>query len=47
MPVRQWIEEHPQVHALFWPARSPDINPIEMNGTLEINARRQHWSNML
>ena len=29
MPVRHWLEEHPQVHILFWPARSPDMNPIE------------------
>ena len=29
MPVRQWLEEHPQVHVLVWPARSPDMNPIE------------------
>ena len=28
-PVRQWLEDHPQVHVLFWPSRSPDLNPIE------------------
>ena len=23
------MEKHPEVHVLFWPSRSPDLNPIE------------------
>lgn len=27
--VTEWLEEHPEVIPLFFPARSPDLNPIE------------------
>lgn len=27
--VRQWLLEHPFMQALNWPAKSPDLNPIE------------------
>ena len=27
--VDQWFMEHPEFIRLFWPARSPDLNPIE------------------
>ena len=27
--VREWFEEHPSITPLFWPAKSPDLNPIE------------------
>jgi len=29
MVVQQWFDSHPDVIRLFWPARSPDLNPIE------------------
>lgn len=27
--VREWFEEHPDIIRIEWPARSPDLNPIE------------------
>jgi len=27
--VEDWLEDHPDVIRMFWPARSPDLNPIE------------------
>ena len=27
--VRHWFAQHPDVVPLFWPAKSPDMNPIE------------------
>ena len=27
--VEEWLEDHPDVIRMFWPARSPDLNPIE------------------
>ena len=27
--VEEWFNEHPDVIKMFWPARSPDLNPIE------------------
>ena len=27
--VDAWFREHPEIIRLFWPARSPDLNPIE------------------
>lgn len=27
--VQDWFTDHPDVVQLFWPARSPDLNPIE------------------
>ena len=27
--VDQWFQHHPQFVRLFWPAKSPDLNPIE------------------
>ena len=27
--VRDWLEHHAAVHVLFWPSRSPDVNPIK------------------
>ena len=27
--MQNWIEEHPEVVRMFWPARSPDLNPME------------------
>ena len=27
--VQEWFEDHPDVLRMFWPARSPDLNPIE------------------
>lgn len=27
--VQDWFQEHPEITRLFWPARSPDLNPIE------------------
>ena len=27
--VTQWFDDHPEFVNLFWPARSPDLNPIE------------------
>lgn len=27
--VREWLKEHAEVKVIPWPARSPDLNPIE------------------
>ncbi|KAB0805122.1 hypothetical protein PPYR_02092 [Photinus pyralis] len=27
--VREWFQQHPEIHTLAWPAKSPDLNPIE------------------
>lgn len=27
--VREWFNEHPEIKVIPWPARSPDLNPIE------------------
>lgn len=27
--IREWYAAHPRLHRLPWPARSPDLNPIE------------------
>ena len=27
--VRQWFAQHPEIHLLDWPAKSPDLNLIE------------------
>jgi transposase len=27
--VREWFQNHPDVIPLYWPSKSPDMNPIE------------------